>query len=164
MVASLRHDLDYVVFAMPRSMSRWLSVALSFNGHTCYHDIEHDIELPYEKGNGIAGSCETGTALANNGIVLLREPADSLNSMAAAYGIKGKELSDFVYRRYDELSSSGLPTYRYSELKNSRVVAEIQDMLLGESMSLRRIDNLLTAKITVSGQYLHKRLKDAAIH
>ena len=160
----MNHGLDYVVFAMPRSMSRWLSFALSFGRHTCYHDIEHDVDLPYEKGSGVVGSCETGLSIdGSKGIVLLREPSESISSIIEAYGIESQAMSELIYRRYDELSSSGLPIYRHSDLENPSIVAEIQDMLLGETMSLGRINDLLATHITVSGRYLHKRIADASI-
>jgi hypothetical protein len=163
-VASLINNLDYTVFAMPRSMSRWLSFALSFNGHTCYHDVEHDKSLPYEKGLGVSGSCETGASIdGSKGIVLLREPSDSLKSLSNAYGLSSKALSDFVNKRYDELSSSKLPIYKHSDLESPNIVAEIQSVLLGESMPLGRIHDLLATRITVSKRYLYKRLQDAAI-
>jgi hypothetical protein len=151
--------MDFAVISMARSMSRWLSVALSYNGNTCYHDISLDPSAPYEAGRKNVGTCDTGMVIeAKRRIVVLREPDECIASIAENYGIENEALSVAVHDRFKQLNDLDEKTYWFDELKTPSTIKEIQEFLIGESMSISEIKTLLAAKITVSREYLEQRI------
>lgn len=156
--------MDFAVLAMPRSMSRWLSVALGFNGHTCYHDILVN-NVPYKAGHKRAGVCDTGSIVeAQKKVVVLRSPDECIASLVENYGLSKSHLTGIVYSRFKYLQELNEKTYWFSDLKDAHTIQDIQEFLLGESMSIDAINTLLTAKITVSREYIDKSAGEFVWH
>ena len=153
--------MDYRVYSMPRCMSLWLSHALTFNDNTCYHDISLDAVLPFESGIGKTGSCETGIIgeMTEEKILLVvRKPEESIASMKKAYNVDFPALRKSIVDQYELFMSLDHKRIYWDELMSAKVVQDIQDYLTGESMPLNRIETLLNSNITVSKEYLNRRL------
>jgi hypothetical protein len=89
----------FIIFALPRSRTKWLSEWLSYDGRKVGHDILVDCATPdefLEKLSGLSGTVETSAMLAwrlirarlpNVKIVTVRRPVDEVRRSFERLGV-----------------------------------------------------------------------------
>lgn len=130
----------FIVYSLPRSRSKWLSVFLSYSDHVCHHDLPVEVHSVSDLRDRLSieghGTVETGLTTAwglldrafpKARIVVVRRPLDEVKASLARHGWNygDGELEAHV-RRLEEISC--LPnalTVDYSALGDERICAKV---------------------------------------
>lgn len=136
----------FVIFALPRSRTAWLSAFLSYQGHVCEHDLapqSDSIEHFYRSlTSGIAGTAETGAVMGWRLIrkrlpaakfLVVRRPVGEIVDSFRDLGldVPYAEIEERA-RLLDELSGiTGVPTIQFKSLKSEACCAWVFRYCLG---------------------------------
>jgi|KBSMisStaDraftv2_1062788.scaffolds.fasta_scaffold00169_23 hypothetical protein len=133
-------QFPFVIFALPRSRTAWLSQWLSYKGRRVGHDLAPHADTCQGYLDSLwplSGTVETGIqdahhllriAMPSAKFVVIRRPVEEVNHSLAQFGV---EQTDEMHRRsmvLDQIEATRSINYR--DLKDVRVCADLWEYLL----------------------------------
>jgi hypothetical protein len=134
----------FVIFALPRSRTTWLSRWLSTNGLSVAHDLgphANTVQEFFDLLWNHCGTIETGAqdawplirmAMPTSKFITIRRPVAEVIASLAQFGVTDQ--ADELVRRdrvLDEIESAGAMRIEYHELSDARVCADLYEYLYG---------------------------------
>lgn len=141
----------FIVLALPRSRTKWLSMFLSYDDRRCGHDTAIDCDTVQQflnqfasRGGGLAGTVETGAMIGwrllraklpnLKTLVIMREPSEVLASLARQ-GLSGQWLDRDIGEKWMMLTAIAndpeVTVLDWRALNDPLICKELFEKLLG---------------------------------
>lgn len=168
------HPAPFIILALPRSRTAWLSKFLSYDGAKCGHDIAADCGSVAEfkaKLSGLVGSVETGAvigwkaireAIPDAKIIVLKRPLDQIQDSLRAIGLGDASILSEVAERRLILDVVGeqedVPTISYDALNERDGCAWLFEYCLHKSFDMAWWDSFKDKNIQVDVAQMMQKL------
>lgn len=140
---------SFIIYALPRSRTAWLSYFLSFGKWKCSHDVVIDLhslaELKEFFATPYVGTVETGAVdgwktlkriAPETKVAVIRRPLEEVRSSLAKFGIYRDDDLKRRNEKLDEISKeNGVLSINYADLTQKETCKELFEHCLQESFS-----------------------------
>ena len=137
-------SLPFIILALPRSRTAWLSRFLSYGGQTCGHDLcvnAGSVQDFKDALSSVRGTVETAAIeglshLPPSYRIIVRRPLKDVCASLEALGLMNETVqSQMEYRNrlLDEAERTGIPSIPYDDLQHEHVCEWLFEKCLGLS-------------------------------